>query len=341
MQTDSGGGTDATVGTDAGTSMGSDGASATDAAGGTDASGTDAATGADSDGDTILDGDEGPGDTDGDLTPDTLDLDSDSDGLLDAEEAGDADPGTPPADHDGDGTPDPQDIDSDDDGIFDGVEGLGDDDGDGDASYLDLDSDGDLLTDAIENGAGTGPTQADTDGDGFGDFEELTIAMLCAAMPGSCSGVPDPTDPSVGISPNDFVVVAALLDPPQNALLDFDTSSATGPADVSLAASALLQPDASGTLVDPLALIAGVTASALSPVPPGGTMIDTATQTFLGVPPGTLASFEITIENTLVAGAATTQPFIIDLDCLADGVTVLDDRRLIVIVPPVVPDLVP
>jgi len=103
----------------------------------------------DADGDTISDFDEQssiPRDTDGDGTPDYMDLDSDGDGLTDAMEAGDAIVGTPPVDSDGDGTPD----------------------------FQDLDSDNDGLSDATEVTLGTDPTLADTDGDGESDGIEVT-----------------------------------------------------------------------------------------------------------------------------------------------------------------------
>lgn len=60
----------------------------------------------DADRDTIADCHEGPGDADGDGTPNYLDLDSDGDGFSDAEEAGDTSILTLPVDTDGDGTPD-------------------------------------------------------------------------------------------------------------------------------------------------------------------------------------------------------------------------------------------
>ncbi len=103
--------------------------------------------GTDADGDTLSDAQEGGGavDTDGDGTADVADLDSDGDGLLDADEAGDADPSTPPVDTDLDGRP----------------------------NFQDLDSDGDGLPDADEVTAGTDPLNPDSDGDGVGDLVEV------------------------------------------------------------------------------------------------------------------------------------------------------------------------
>lgn len=106
----------------------------------------------DDDGDTISNVHEGRGavDTDGDGTPDDLDLDSDDDGIPDAVEAGDADLVTPPLDHDRDTIPDYRDLDSDNDGIDDAVEGALDTDGDGDPDYIDLDADDDGISDRTE-----------------------------------------------------------------------------------------------------------------------------------------------------------------------------------------------
>ena len=61
--------------------------------------------------------DEGNGlyDSDGDGTPDALDLDSDNDGIPDSVEAGDNNLTTPPIDTDNNGIPDLRDTDSDDD----------------------------------------------------------------------------------------------------------------------------------------------------------------------------------------------------------------------------------
>ncbi|MGD9486208.1 hypothetical protein WDH52_23720 [Streptomyces sp. TRM70308] len=100
-----------------------------------------AGTTGDSDGDGIPNSVEAGGDpanpvdTDGDGTPDFLDLDSDGDGILDSVEAG-VDPANP-VDSDGDGVPDFLDTDSDGDGATDAEEGTGDDDGDGVPNYLD------------------------------------------------------------------------------------------------------------------------------------------------------------------------------------------------------------
>jgi hypothetical protein len=159
----------------------------------------------DTDGDTIADCDEGTEDPDNDTVPSDHDLDSDGDGYPDADEAGDADMATPPRDTDSDGRPD----------------------------FLDGDSDNDGLLDAQELAAGTNPTNADTDGDGFSDLVEVTIHQLCVMNPDECNGDPDPLDPNVGVSPLDYFFILPYQDPEQRKPLDFATDIAI--ADVQFA----------------------------------------------------------------------------------------------------------
>jgi hypothetical protein len=108
----------------------------------------------DSDGDTISDeaeGDVSLVDTDGDGSPDYLDLDSDDDARPDSEERGPGDTCTPPRDSDADGVPDYRDLDSDQDGLLDTREReLGTD-------RTREDTDGDDVTDLVEVGAGSDP----------------------------------------------------------------------------------------------------------------------------------------------------------------------------------------
>ncbi|MEM6958778.1 MAG: OmpA family protein, partial [Myxococcota bacterium] len=109
-------------------------------------------------------------DTDGDGQNDADDLDSDNDGILDADEAGDADRSTPPIDSDADGVPNFRDDDSDDDGVPDQAESIRDLDGDEQPDYADPDSDGDGFNDGVD----VCPElelrdQSDLDGDGEGD----------------------------------------------------------------------------------------------------------------------------------------------------------------------------
>ncbi|HPG29095.1 MAG TPA: hypothetical protein PLW10_25910, partial [Myxococcota bacterium] len=87
---------------------------------------------------------------------------------------------------------DPLDPDSDDDGLSDGFEAqYGFDPLAGGEAGLDPDSDG--LTNLEEQGYGTNPTLADTDGDGFGDGAEIaasTDPLDPGSNPGSPPGVP-------------------------------------------------------------------------------------------------------------------------------------------------------
>ena len=106
-------------------------------------------------------------DTDGDGTPDFMDIDSDNDGISDLVEAG----GT---DADNNGQVDNF-VDADDKGVDDAVQASAlpvfDTDGDGVADYRDTDSDNDQIPDSVE--AGSNPNRpTDTDGDGAPDFRE-------------------------------------------------------------------------------------------------------------------------------------------------------------------------
>lgn len=128
----------------------------------------------DSDGDNISDVDEGRDravDTDGDGTPDYLDIDSDGDGIPDSVEAGDDNTRTPPRDADGDGVPDFRDLDSDGNGIPDARETEGDLDGDGTPDFADLDDDNDLIGDVQELRGMVDPPE-DFDGDGLPDYQD-------------------------------------------------------------------------------------------------------------------------------------------------------------------------
>jgi len=132
----------------------------------------------DADGDTISDEDEGryddagPVDTDGDGTPDYLDLDSDSDTIPDDVEKGNPITEDTPVDSDEDGTPDFRDLDSDENGISDFSEGRRDTDGDGKGDYADQDNDGDNISDVDEFG-GDPSSPVDTDGDGTPDYMDI------------------------------------------------------------------------------------------------------------------------------------------------------------------------
>ncbi len=129
----------------------------------------------DADQDSICDEYEGideETDTDGDGTPDYLDLDSDDDGISDSVEWGGAYEGQYPVDSDSDGVPDFRDTDSDGNTIPDGDDGVTDLDEDGIGAYADLDDDGDGIPDVVEMGdIPVSPT--DTDGDGIPDYQDL------------------------------------------------------------------------------------------------------------------------------------------------------------------------
>lgn len=180
------------------------------------------AGGDDADGDGIIDGfvdTDGDGlhdalvgsplprpDTDGDGTPDYLDLDADDDGLPDATEG---------TDGDGDGVPDvtPSGTDADGDGLDDGfdpteggtVASIPDHDGDGMPDYRDLDDDDDGIPTATEVRDGgthgddvdinTVPNwlDPDADGDGIPDGTECPPGDTCPD--GDGDGVPDYLDP--------------------------------------------------------------------------------------------------------------------------------------------------
>lgn len=118
----------------------------------------------DPDGDFISSMDEGTADPDGDGRPNSDDDDSDGDGLLDRDEAGDANCSTPPVDSDGDGTPDYLDTDGNGDGVPDRDQRGSDLDGDGRPDAVDLDVDGDGIENRDEFGDGTTPVDTDTDG---------------------------------------------------------------------------------------------------------------------------------------------------------------------------------
>ncbi|MFH2007153.1 MAG: hypothetical protein ABI333_11250 [bacterium] len=138
-------------------------------------------------------------DTDGDGTPDYLDLDSDNDGIADSIEWGGVYPGQYPVDSDSDGIPDFRDEDSDGNGLPDEVDGVSDIDGDGIGAYADLDDDGDGIPDIIEMGS-MPSSPPDSDGDGVPDYQDVdsdgdTIADVHeGARDSDDDGIPDYLD---------------------------------------------------------------------------------------------------------------------------------------------------
>ncbi|MEM7083187.1 MAG: OmpA family protein [Pseudomonadota bacterium] len=161
----------------------------TDGDGIDDAYDIDQTGGSDADGDGVDDA-QMPIDTDGDGSPDFVDIDADNDGIPDTVET-DLDP---MADGDGDGINDLYDVDitlgtdANGDGVDDSVMPT-DTDGDMAPDYLDLDADNDSIPDVQEavgpdsdlNGViddvptneGTISMPVDTDGDGIGDWREV------------------------------------------------------------------------------------------------------------------------------------------------------------------------
>jgi hypothetical protein len=138
-------------------------------------------------------------DSDGDQTPDILDLDSDNDGVSDVNEAGlvDADhdsradagqsPTGAPADTDGDGTPDYLDVDSDGDGVLDVVgSGHGAQDADHDGHIdANADADHDGIPDVADAAPSIPGSFADADGDGTADAQDRDLDN---------DGIPDDLD---------------------------------------------------------------------------------------------------------------------------------------------------
>ncbi len=102
-------------------------------------------------------------------------IDSDADGFSDSAETS--------ADTDGDGTPDYLDLDSDNDGMPDSAESFADTDGDGNLNRHDPDSDNDSMPDGWEVAYGLNPLAAadaetDSDGDGQSNAAEHTAGTL-------------------------------------------------------------------------------------------------------------------------------------------------------------------
>ena len=185
----------------------------------------------DMDDDGIPDAVEGPGDTDGDGTPDYQDTDSDNDGIPDADEEqrvpplsgidsdgdgiddaldvdqtggtdadGDGvDDSLAPSDLDEDGLPDYRDEDTDGDGIDDAIEGAADADGDGVPNYRDIDSDNDGIPDSMETFDSDGDGSAnfidsDSDNDGIPDSVEANNLPPLTGVDSDSDGIDDALD---------------------------------------------------------------------------------------------------------------------------------------------------
>jgi hypothetical protein len=104
--------------------------------------------------------------------------------------------------------------------------------------------------------------------------------------------------------------------------------------DVSAGKDSVPQPNAFGTLTDPQDFITDILPISLNPVPPGGVQLDPTGHIFLDVQPGTIATFDVKAENTILMQAADPQVFTLKIRVIGDGITILDTRQVVIIVPP-------
>ncbi|HEY7642458.1 MAG TPA: hypothetical protein VH814_22180 [Steroidobacteraceae bacterium] len=201
-------------------------------------------------------------DSDGDQTPDILDLDSDNDSVADVSEAGlvDADHDSradagqsataTPRDTDGDSTPDYLDVDSDGDGTFDVVDaGHGSQDANQDGRIdATADADGDGIPDVADPAPSIPGTFSDADGDGVADAEDLDLDndgipnSLDGAEDLDGDGLPNLADldsdgdgisdlvEAGGVDANGDGIVDDLTDGNHNGLADGNDSNAGGTA---------------------------------------------------------------------------------------------------------------
>jgi hypothetical protein len=103
--------------------------------------------------------------------------------------------------------------------------------------------------------------------------------------------------------------------------------------DISAEPRGQLQPSAEAGLVDPRRFIKEISATALEPQPVGGVQIDAEGRTFLGVQPGATATFELAAENDFLEEAPVTQVFTLQIQVLGNGITTLDTRQVVIIIP--------
>jgi hypothetical protein len=104
-----------------------------------------------------------------------------------------------------------------------------------------------------------------------------------------------------------------------------------GVFDVSSRPDSMPQPNAWGGQTDPKDFITEVKPVTLVPVPTGGVVI--TGDSFLDVPPATTATFDVKAANTILAQAIDPQVFTLKLRVLGDGVSILDTRQVVIIVP--------
>ena len=103
--------------------------------------------------------------------------------------------------------------------------------------------------------------------------------------------------------------------------------------DISARTSSMPQPNAFGGLTDPADFITDILPVALTPVPPGGIVLDPTGHIFLDVRPGTTATFDVKAVNTILMQAQDPQVFTMHIQVMGDGVTILDTRQVVIIVP--------
>jgi hypothetical protein len=104
--------------------------------------------------------------------------------------------------------------------------------------------------------------------------------------------------------------------------------------DISAITDSVPQPNAHGGTTDPGDFITDIIPVNLTPLPPGGIVLDASGRIFLDVQPGTTATFDVEAENTILMPAADPQVFTLKIRVLGDAVTTLDTRSVVIIVPP-------
>jgi len=107
-----------------------------------------------------------------------------------------------------------------------------------------------------------------------------------------------------------------------------------GVLDISAVKDSVPQPNAFGGLTDPGEFITDILPVQLTPVPAGGVMLDPTGHIFLDVEPGTTATFDVHAVNTILMQTTDPQVFTMKIRVMGDGVTLLDTRQVIIIVPP-------
>ncbi|GAB5546159.1 MAG: hypothetical protein SangKO_059190 [Sandaracinaceae bacterium] len=243
----------------------------------------------DSDGDTIRDGDE-PVDAFEDGTWDLYQLDSDADGFPDAEEAGDADPGTAPADSDGDGV----------------------------ADFWDLDSDADGLLDADERALGTRRDLGDTDADGYDDRTEV---RACPSFDASCaSDATDPTRTPMGRVADAVVVARGAAPDPDRVTFVFELAAAASELRVVYADGERDPVDTRAAFVDHVALRTDAGPFGCEAFGAADTDADGHVDTFRGAPAGATVCVElVAAPNDSVAPGSDASQIFLGFVRLVDG----------------------